>query len=375
MPLPLRNLLFLLMALWALQPLGGWAAQAGVIQSVDGRARVWERSGLERPAQPNVQIFEGDTVASAAGSSVQMRMSDGALIWLRPDSQLKVEQYVTAKGSERALLQLVKGGFRAVTGLIGKLRPDDYRAQTANAALGIRGTDYELVFVAPDQSAALRSPPGTYNRVHLGATWLSARSVRIVVNENEAAFVGLGPQDTPRLLPKIPDFLQQPTGSTPAGASPVGAAMPSRELLARLRFGVPPELSNISSASSREASSPSAEQQLRLSEGKAGTLLLSSGADRATRNAGAPAPARTAIELLATAEGSRLSVRIRLQQEGGARDAGSLALATTLSVQPGQWEEITGRGPFRESPTDTASSRDARNDTRRVFLRIDELNR
>ena len=68
MPLPLRNLLFLLMALWALQPLGGWAAQAGVIQSVDGRARVWERSGLERPAQPNVQVFEGDTVASAAGS-------------------------------------------------------------------------------------------------------------------------------------------------------------------------------------------------------------------------------------------------------------------------------------------------------------------
>lgn len=54
---------------------------------------------------------------------------------------------VTASGtagsdSSRAFFRLVKGGFRTVSGLIGKVNQDDYRVSTPVATIGIRGTRY-----------------------------------------------------------------------------------------------------------------------------------------------------------------------------------------------------------------------------------------
>lgn len=45
----------------------------------------------------------------------------------------------------RAFFKLLKGGFRAVSGLIGKADRNEYRVSTPVATIGIRGTDYLLV--------------------------------------------------------------------------------------------------------------------------------------------------------------------------------------------------------------------------------------
>jgi hypothetical protein len=51
---------------------------------------------------------------------------------------------VAAPGS-RAFFRLLKGGFRAVSGLIGKVDRNEYRVDTPVATIGIRGTDYLLI--------------------------------------------------------------------------------------------------------------------------------------------------------------------------------------------------------------------------------------
>jgi hypothetical protein len=43
------------------------------------------------------------------------------------------------------LFTLIKGGFRTITGLIAKLRPDNYKVQTSYAIVGVRGTTVEAV--------------------------------------------------------------------------------------------------------------------------------------------------------------------------------------------------------------------------------------
>ncbi|NJR72170.1 MAG: hypothetical protein HC782_03630, partial [Gammaproteobacteria bacterium] len=43
------------------------------------------------------------------------------------------------------LLSLVSGGMRAVTGLIGKARPESVNYRAGNATIGVRGTDVEFV--------------------------------------------------------------------------------------------------------------------------------------------------------------------------------------------------------------------------------------
>jgi len=59
-----------------------------------------------------------------------------------------------APGS-RAFFKLLKGGFRAVSGLIGKVDRNEYRISTPVATIGIRGTDYLLILC----DAACRNDP------------------------------------------------------------------------------------------------------------------------------------------------------------------------------------------------------------------------
>src|SRR5690606_26622616 len=50
---------------------------------------------------------------------------------------------VEAEPEDNAFFRLLKGGFRAVTGLIGKNDRERFRVRTPVATIGIRGTDFE----------------------------------------------------------------------------------------------------------------------------------------------------------------------------------------------------------------------------------------
>ena len=86
-----------------------------------------------------------DVLRTGAQSSLQVRFVDEGLISLRENSEFAIEDYKFAQekpDEERAFFRLIKGGFRSVTGLIGRARHASYRVQTQTATIGIRGTDY-----------------------------------------------------------------------------------------------------------------------------------------------------------------------------------------------------------------------------------------
>ncbi len=66
---------------------------------------------------------------------------------MRPGTQLTVSQYTfdQAKPKEdKVVMNMIKGGMRAVTGMIGKRGDQDsYKLMTNTAVVGIRGTTYE----------------------------------------------------------------------------------------------------------------------------------------------------------------------------------------------------------------------------------------
>ena len=59
-------------------------------------------------------------------------------------------------GASHAFFSLLKGGFRTVSGLIGKINHEDYSVATPVATIGIRGTDYLTVLC----DRKLRHRPG-----------------------------------------------------------------------------------------------------------------------------------------------------------------------------------------------------------------------
>jgi len=95
----------------------------------------------------NAPIESKDVLRTGAASSLQVRFIDEGLISLRENSEFAIEEYRFSgkeDGTERGFFSLVKGGFRAVTGAIGKTQNANYKVRTETATIGIRGTDYAV---------------------------------------------------------------------------------------------------------------------------------------------------------------------------------------------------------------------------------------
>ena len=98
------------------------------------------------------EFYRGDRLWTGPRTRAQIRFSDGAIMTLRPDTEFSVDEYEFDQDNadnSKSLFTLIKGGFRTLTGLVARLRPDSYKVKTAYAIVGVRGTTYEVL----DQSA------------------------------------------------------------------------------------------------------------------------------------------------------------------------------------------------------------------------------
>lgn len=128
------------------------AQVAGRVLAAAGEVSI-VRDGRQVPARPGTEVRSGDVLRTAAGSNAQVRLEDSALLALRQNTDFKIEEFKFAgkeDGSERAFFRLLKGGFRTVSGLIGKLNQDNYGVTTDTATVGIRGTHYNLLLCKGD---------------------------------------------------------------------------------------------------------------------------------------------------------------------------------------------------------------------------------
>ncbi|MBX2869197.1 MAG: FecR family protein [Acidiferrobacterales bacterium] len=109
-------------------------------------------SGL-RTLSKGSEVFLGETVSTASDSFVVLKMTDQSKLSLRPSSEITLEKFTQESGKEEALFDLIKGGLRAISGDIGKKRPEEFKVETSIATVGIRGTDFIVRLCAEDCSA------------------------------------------------------------------------------------------------------------------------------------------------------------------------------------------------------------------------------
>lgn len=188
------------------------ADAAGRFQFVLGEVQVTRLSGDSRAAVKGGEVFEGETIRSAANAQAQLLMADQAVIALRPESTLTIETYRyngRSDGAERSFFGLLKGGFRVLTGAIGSVYRENYRVRTPNATIGIRGTDHEPFFIPePAAGEVALGVPGTYDKVNSGATVLRSEAGQIELAPNEVGFVALTAGAAPSRLPELPAFMR-----------------------------------------------------------------------------------------------------------------------------------------------------------------------
>ena len=120
---------------------------AGVIFAT-GSTTIAGADGAIRPATRGGDLFAGETVDTGSDGRAQLKFRDGASLSLQPATRFRVDDYrftgnaEAAGPADRGFFSLLKGGFRTISGLIGKVRREQYRVGTVVATIGIRGTEY-----------------------------------------------------------------------------------------------------------------------------------------------------------------------------------------------------------------------------------------
>lgn len=134
----------------ALTPLVALAS-AGTVILAKGVVTATGSDNANRVLAKGTAVEEGDVIKTAGQSFAVIRMLDNSKLTLKPGTTLAIGKFSLEEGKEEACINLVRGGLRTVTGLIGKRKPKSFNVDTPIASIGIRGTDFITRICAGDE--------------------------------------------------------------------------------------------------------------------------------------------------------------------------------------------------------------------------------
>lgn len=148
---PRLSRIALLMAMVAAWPASTLAA-AGLVQFASGEVSL-RRGDATSSVAKGAEVDTGDVLLTGSAGRAQIRFTDGGLVALYPDSQFTVTRYADSGdvAQDGFAVTLLRGGMRAITGLIGKRNPGSYKVTTPTAVVGIRGSAFLVGFNAQGQ--------------------------------------------------------------------------------------------------------------------------------------------------------------------------------------------------------------------------------
>jgi hypothetical protein len=216
----------LLLFIWAM-PVLVWAQAPQTIGraiSVNGSAQARSDSGELRALSRRSEIFTGDSIITGPNSFVQVRLRDAAMIAFSENTEITFEEYsfdVTGQNSNRAVMRLVKGGFRTITGAISNASNGFYQLISTFANISVDDATYECAI-----QRAL------YCGAYAGEMTIANASGSLNLNpDSNGDYAEVNPGNAPTHLIQQPTFLgqiilaqgsngQQNTGSSPNQSSP-----------------------------------------------------------------------------------------------------------------------------------------------------------
>ena len=201
----------------------GAAEQAATATLAVGTVQAVAADGSSRSLHDGDLVYSGETVKTGDQSYANLDFTDGGTIMLRPGTQFSIVNYHydeqghledTEPGDtvppqppasssndsepplppqENAFFKLIKGGLRAVSGLIGHVQRDNYRMETPAATIGIRGTDYEARYCGADcgdeKDTSGAPADGLYTAVDKGSIGVRNDSGETVTRQGQYLYV------------------------------------------------------------------------------------------------------------------------------------------------------------------------------------------
>lgn len=176
-------------------------------KSLDGKVRVLSRKS---------KIYKKDVITTQNNSYARIRFTDGSLLVMRPKSTISIDEYYFNKNKpkkDKAVINLLEGGLRTITGFIGKRgNKDSYKTKTRHSSIGIRGTVYGVLMCHGASCAGLSDEvrpkqDGQYVNVSSGAIVIKNDSGITDLKAGQFAFVPSA-KTAITIIPKDPGSIQ-----------------------------------------------------------------------------------------------------------------------------------------------------------------------
>ena len=129
------------------------AGPVGKVTHLSGVLTAKRIDGTTKLISVKSDVQEGDTLSTERDTYARVKFADGGEVVLRPGSQLKIDAYSFDRAKPEAdniLVSMLKGGMRAVTGLVGKRNRDAVSFGAVTATIGIRGTHFGALICQND---------------------------------------------------------------------------------------------------------------------------------------------------------------------------------------------------------------------------------
>ena len=147
--------LFLCLALLCVGQAALAAQVAATVTHLSGPLLARKADGSAKILAVKSEVEEGDTLVTEKNTYAQLRFIDNSEVTLKPGTTFRIEAFTFDAGKpegDTATLNLVKGGLRSVTGLLGKRNKEKFSLKTPTATIGIRGTTFIAEYVEPSDT-------------------------------------------------------------------------------------------------------------------------------------------------------------------------------------------------------------------------------
>jgi hypothetical protein len=178
--------------------------QVGKVLQLNGPLFAKKADSTVMVLSVNSSVEEGDTLITENKTYARILFSDDSEMILRPNTRFRISEYYFDKASpkgDKSFFDLLKGGLRSITGMIGKRGSlGSYKMTTVTAVIGVRGTSYEAR-ICEDNCGSL--PDGLYLSVSDGIIGVSNNAGSLDVGLGQFAFVA-NAESLPVILPGNP---------------------------------------------------------------------------------------------------------------------------------------------------------------------------
>jgi hypothetical protein len=214
-----------------------FAFSRAVVTSVTGSTQAQAGTGPQRALRLGDVVNQGDTVSTGSASSVVLRFDDGQVAALAANSRMQISayQYNEPAQTGNVLLNLVTGGMRAITGLIGRRNPSQVGYRASTATIGIRGTDVTIVTLQGNVVVTVEQ--GEISFTFNGQTIIIPAGQGVNAKSNQA----FQAQAAEQILAQLPPEIAALIGGLQGLASAIDAAAgPPRRDERRIQPAAPP---------------------------------------------------------------------------------------------------------------------------------------